>query len=230
MSIFLRSIMLVCLSLLLFPWQVDASQLETYVYQQNTGSQVVFFDWQLTRDDSFHLKTHQQKEFTETTFNSDLSTLSWHIQSPQTRTDLTINRAGDTLVMRGLFEGEVINRGVQIDAAPWYQALSVSLRQFIAPGQETIQFWTIRPDTLDVHQLQATREKSTLLQIGDDSIATIQLKIQPVGWRAPFWSANYWLREKDGVFIRYQGRSGPPGTPLTRIELIDLDVTAPTAD
>lgn len=220
-----RAMSLVCMILLLHFWLAEAEQVETYRYQQQTGEQVDLFDWQLTKGENLHLKTRQQEEFTQTTFNSDLSTLSWNMQNPQSGTDLTVNRAGNTLVIRGLFAGEVINKEVQIDAAPWYQALSVSLRQFIDPGQKSIQFWTIRSDTLEVHRLQVTRQKTTLLEVSSDSVATIQLKIQPTGWRAPFWSANYWLREKDGVFIRYQGRNGAPGTPLTSVVMVSPDAT-----
>jgi len=222
-----RAISLVCMILLLPFWLAEAEQVDIYRYQQQTGGQVDLFDWKLTKGENLHLKTRQQEEFTQTTFNSDLSTLSWNMQNSQSGTDLTVNRAGNTLVMRGLFAGEVINKEVQIDAAPWYQALSVSLRQFIDPGQKSIQFWTIRSDTLEVHRLQVTRQKTTLLEVGSDSVATIQLKIQPTGWRAPFWNANYWLREKDGVFIRYQGRSGPPGAPVTSVVLTDTGFSDP---
>lgn len=224
-----RAIPLVCMILLLPFWQAEAEteQVESYRYQQHTGSQVDFFDWQLTRGENLHLKTRQLEEFTQTEFNNDLSTLSWKIQNPDSQTRLTVERAGNTLVMRGSFAGEVINKEVQIDAAPWYQALSVSLRQFIDLEKESIQFWTIRADTLDIHRLQVTRQKNTLLEVGHDVVPTIQLKIQPVGWRAPFWSANYWLREDDGVFLRYQGRSGPPGAPVTTVVLTDSDLTDP---
>lgn len=222
-----RSLLLFGMLLVLAPWQAEAEQVEIYCYQQRTGSQVDYFDWQLTRGSSLHLKTRQQLELTETRFNSDLSTLRWKIQNVDSQTDLTVDRAGNTLVMQGVFAGEIINKEVHIDAAPWYQALSVSLRQFTDHDKETLHFWSIRPDTLDVHRLQVTRQKNTLIDIGNDSVSTIQLKIQPTGWRAPFWSANYWLRENDGVFVRYQGRSGPPGAPETSILITDSGSTGP---
>lgn len=220
----LRSLFLVCMILILPLWHTDAEQVEIYRYQQRTGSQVDYFNWQLTSGSLLRLQTRQQQELTQTRFNNDLSTLSWKIQNPDSQTELTVERTGNTLVMQGTFAGEVINKEVQIDAAPWYQALSVSLRQFTDHEKETIQFWSIRSDTLDVHRLQVTRQQSTLIEIGNDLVPTIQLKIQPTGWRAPFWSANYWLRENDGVFIRYQGRSGPPGVPDTSIVMVGPDL------
>ncbi len=223
----LRSLLLVCVILAPAPWWVAADQVEMYRYQQRTGSQVDYFDWRLNRSATLHLQTRQEMELTETKFNSDLSTLSWKIQNPDSRTDLMVERRGNTLVMEGTFKGEVISNEVPIDAAPWYQALSVSLRQFVDLEKETVHFWTIRADTLDVHRLQVSRQKTTSLTVGNRSVATVQLKIQPAGWRAPFWSANYWLREDDGVFLRYQGRSGPPGMPLTSVVLADAELTGP---
>ncbi len=218
-----RVLLLIGMILVLPFWQAEAEQVEIYRYQQRTGSQVDYFDWQLSRGSGLHLKTRQQLELTETRFNNDLTTLSWKMQNPESQTDLTVERLGNLLVMKGVFAGKVINKEVQIDDAPWYQALSVSLRQFTDHTAETIQFWSIRSDTLDVHRLQVIRQKNTLIDIGNDSVPTIQLKIQPTGWRAPFWSANYWLREQDGVFLRYQGRSGPPGAPVTSITMIVPD-------
>ncbi len=225
--IFFRSLLLFGMILVLAPWEAEAEQVEIYRYQQRTGSQVDYFDWQLTRGSSLQLKTRQPLELTETRFNSDLSTLSWKIQNVDSETDLAVYREGNTLVMQGAFAGQIINKEVQIDAAPWYQALSVSLRQFTSHDTETIHFWSIRSDTLDVHRLQVTRQKNTVIDIGNDSVPTIQLKIQPTGWRAPFWSANYWLRENDGVFVRYQGSSGPPGAPETSIIITDSGSIGP---
>lgn len=223
----LRSLLLVSLILALAPWRSGAEQAEIYRYQQQTGSQVDYFDWHLNRGAFLHLQTRQQMELTETRFNNDLSTLSWKIQNPDSRTDLIVERRGNTLVMQGLFEGKVVNQEEPIDEAPWYQALSVSLRQFTDHEKDIIHFWSIRPDTLDIHRLQVTRQKNTLIDIGNDSVSTIQLKIQPTGWRAPFWSANYWLREHDGVFLRYQSRSGPPGAPVTSITMVVQDSILP---
>jgi len=218
--IFFRSLLLVFIILVPPSWQSEAAQVETYRYQERTGSKADYFDWQLTSGATLHLKTRDLLEITETRFNSDLSTLSWKIQNRDSQTDLQVERMGNTLVMQGVFAGEVINKKIKIDAAPWYQALSVSLRQFTDHKKETIQFWTIRSDTLEVHRLQASRQKTVLLEVDNSTVPTIQLEIQPTGWRAPFWSANYWLRENDGVFIRYQGRSGPPGAAITSIVMV----------
>lgn len=220
----LRSVVLVCVILASAPWQVAAEQVESYRYKHVTGSQVHYFDWQLNSGETLYLQTRQQLELTETRFNSDLSTLSWKIRDSDSLTDLTVERRGNSLVMQGTFKGEILSKEEPIDEAPWYQALSVSLRQFVELEQESVHFWTIRADNLEVHQLRASRQKNTSIMVGNDSVATIQLKIQPTGWRAPFWSANYWLREKDGVFLRYQGRSGPPGAPTTVITMVSRDL------
>lgn len=219
MSFINRSVRLLFIILIPFSGQTLAAEVEVYRYQQRTGVETEYFDWRLTKGTDLHLHTRQQEESTTTVFNRELSTLSWSINNPRTRTDLTVTRRGDLLVMLGLFEGDDINKEVQIDPAPWYQALSVSLRNFVDPQQDSVEFWIIRPDTLEVHRLQVIRQKITSIDIDDRTFAAIELKIQPTGWRAPFWSANYWLRKDDGVFIRYQGRSGPPGTPLTSVAL-----------
>jgi len=40
------------------------------------------------------------------------------------------------------------------------------------------------------------------------------------GILAAFWQANFWFRESDRIFIRYQGTHGPPGTSETVVLLL----------
>jgi hypothetical protein len=34
------------------------------------------------------------------------------------------------------------------------------------------------------------------------------------GILAPFWKSDYWFALPEGVFFRFKGTSGPPGSPM----------------
>ena len=98
------------------------------------------------------------------------------------------------------------------DALPWYQATSLSLRDLVSSPERERRFWTIRLDTLTVHQLKATK-KGVERSGTDDPLLRIRLSLP--GLLAPFWQSDYWFTLPEAVFFRFEGPSGPPGSPQT---------------
>ncbi|MEA3363760.1 MAG: hypothetical protein U9Q61_10900 [Thermodesulfobacteriota bacterium] len=203
-----------------------AQSVEQHRYLKKTGSVIIPFNWQLEQGDNLKLTTDLGKERDITRMDADFSTQSWSIDDPTAKTKMGVFRNGNELTFSGVFKDKKIERTVTIDAAPWYQALSLSLRQFTDPSREHIEFWSIRPDNLAIHHLQVTREAEEILTLEGISSTAIKLKIRLTGLKSAFWSCYYWLRKSDGVFIRYEGPSGPPGWPLTIVELIDTSAQA----
>lgn len=114
-------------------------------------------------------------------------------------------------------ERELI-RKIEIDDAPWFQALSYSLRQFISSRETEMEFWHIRQDTLEPVKLSA-RKLQKEMETKCNGEPAAEVEIRPVGMLGRFWHASYWFRKKDNVFCRYEGRHGIWGAPLTVISL-----------
>lgn len=203
--------------------QASGLSVEQHRYLKKTGTKTQFFDWRLEKGSDLVLTSVLGTEHDVTRMKADFSTYSWTVDDPAVGTHLSVSRNGKTLIMHGMFKGKKIQRTVTIDEDPWYQALSISLRQFVDPQLMSRKFWTIRSDTLDVYRLQVHREEQAVKGMeGKYGGQAIRLKIQLTGFRAAFWSCHYWLRKMDGVFLRYEGPSGPPGWPMTTVKLIDL--------
>ena len=82
-------------------------------------------------------------------------------------------------------------------------------------------FWTVRPDNLDVLTLQATREGGGRLPMEDGGeVLANKVVIRLEGLMSALWSAEYWFRQGDDLFVRYRGTHGPPGVPETVITLV----------
>ena len=221
MSAIVNSCILLFCGLFVLPVQVAGSTAEEHLYLRKTGAETIYFNWRLEPGAQLRLITDLEQERDITRMNSNLETRDWSVKDPAQKIDLQVTRRGNKLLMTGLFKGKTISREVSIDGAPWYQALSLSLRQFTNPNRDHLEFWSIRPDTLDVHKLQVTRSDEEQVDMEGTMTRAIKLKIQLTGLKSMFWSCHYWLRKKDGLFIRYQGPSGPPGWPETIVELVD---------
>jgi len=79
----------------------------------------------------------------------------------------------------------------------------------------------IRMDNLEPIRLKAVRLEPEAIAVFGKTVMTHKLKITLTGLLQNLWSAHYWFRSSDGVFLQYKGANGPPGTPETLIQLLD---------
>jgi hypothetical protein len=197
----------------------SVSLTEEHQYLKSTGHENINFDWRLKQGEHFKLRTVIGSEVDLTRMDDDLKTFSWSVIDPEIKTALNVERHEDNLIFTGQFKGEAIQRTVSITAEPWYQALSMSLRKFNRSSYKKKKFWSIRPDTLDVHLLEIIKDGDEVIQLKSEPCQVSRIKIQLSGFKSVLWSSHYWLRKEDGLFVRYEGPSGPPGWPLTTVTL-----------
>jgi hypothetical protein len=145
------------------------------------------------------------------------NTLRWRILSEEA--DITAQRVGNYIQLDGTRDGKTIRQNVKIDDSPWYQSLSYALGAFSQSRRDSVKFWIVRPDNLDVVKMRATRIGEEEVTTDKGLVLTRKVKISANGFLSHFWKAFYWFRESDGLFVRYRGVNGLPGTPSTTIQL-----------
>ncbi|MDD2464279.1 MAG: hypothetical protein PHI97_09795 [Desulfobulbus sp.] len=218
----LRAILPFCLALLLMATMAPASTRELR-YREQTGEHSLLFFWQAQSAPdkvTVTVTQHQGEEVYTSVNTSQGMTLSWRY-SRQPDTDVRVERKDNLLLFSGRFEGKEVRKQEKIDARPWYQPLSFCLHCMEKRRQDKATFWTIRPDNLDVLTLQAEREGSDrLTDIDGSEIPANKVVIRLEGLLSALWSAEYWFRQGDDLFVRYRGTHGPLGVPETVITLV----------
>nr|WP_321465756.1 hypothetical protein [uncultured Desulfobulbus sp.] len=215
--------LILCLSAqLLLTSLVFASSRELQ-YREQTGGDSFFFVWNADTEPNEVTVTVTQRQKNEvyTSVNTpEGTTLSWrYVRDPDT--DVRAERRGNVLVFSGRFEGKKVAKEEKIDARPWCQPLSFSLHCMEKRKQNKTSFWTVRPDNLEVLTLQAEREGAGRLTSAEGGeILANKVVIRLEGLMSGLWSAEYWFRQGDDVFVRYRGTHGPPGVPETVITLV----------
>lgn len=190
---------------------------ELHTYTEITGERQDSFAWRLSRTGArVEIESTGERERIVTACDGSGATREWKIVAAGQ--DLTVTREGNTLVFKGVMQGNTVAKTVSIDDTPWFQALSYSLRQFIASPEETTEFWHIRSDTLEPVKLSAAK-----IGLSTEDVCAghkgFLVEIRPVGVCSPFWQASFWFRSGDHIFCRYESRHGGWGTPLTVISL-----------
>ncbi|WP_305041533.1 hypothetical protein [Geoalkalibacter sp.] len=198
----------------------SASPLEQYCYEEREGQKVGHFSWILEATEPVRLRSIDDRQEHINLFTGDWESRSWRLIDQKKNTDLQVERREEQLVFAGTWQGQALSKTQAIDQAPWYQALSVALRRLVASDAGTLEFWMVRPDTLEVRRLRAQPQSLETIELDDVRHSARRIRITAVGVPTWLWHGDYWLRATDGVFLRYSGRSGPPGSPLRQIELI----------
>jgi hypothetical protein len=188
---------------------------ELHYYQKVTGTVVNEVEWRLTKGDFYQLDCIMPDERHVTVTDGDYDTRSWKMTSSDGKTELVAERIDRTIIIRGRFEGEPVDKVLDIDDRPWYQATSLSLRGFLDSDDTECVFWTIRLSTLKAHKIKAVKKGVEQLEENDDHLFRIRLTLP--GMLAPFWKSDYWFVQPEGMFFRFEGPSGPPGSPMTTI-------------
>ena len=192
---------------------------EIYRYIENTGPQTSFFTWQLDFNNELMatVTSREEKVLYVNICDQSGATCTWRMEKEDVR--IWAQRRGNELYVRGREAGEPIEKVFSLDSAPWFQPLSYSLRRFLATDEQKQVFWMIRLDKLKPMKFQAVREGVEEIATTGSKCKAVKIKISPTGLFSCFWHAYYWFRQEDGLFLRYEGTHGPPGTPKTIINL-----------
>ncbi|MDF1580176.1 MAG: hypothetical protein P1P74_05270 [Desulfuromonadales bacterium] len=193
--------------------------LEHHSYLQTIGSESTQLDWRLLEAQPLKVRTSLGHEVDLTSVDASFSTWLWELSDHNIGTELRVERRGNALEISGSFRGEVINRQLAIDDAPWFQTLSLSLRAFLNGSQKMIEFWCLRPASLKVYKLRAVKKGSEAIAVPHGTVHADRVEIRLAGVGGFLWKADYWFRRNDAVFLRYVGPSGPPGSPNTIVTL-----------
>lgn len=188
---------------------------ELYHYREVTGTVIKEVAWHLTKGDCYRLVCISPAERHVTITDGNYNTLRWEMMSADGKTQLVAERRGRTITICGCFEGKPMNKVLCIDDSPWYQATSLSMRGFIDSDETECIFWTIRLKTLNAYKIKAIKKE--VEQFEANKVHLLRIRLTLPGVLAPLWKCDYWFDFPAGVFFRFQGPSGPPGSPTTTI-------------
>jgi hypothetical protein len=189
----------------LFPFSVDANILEKYYYSRTIGSKNTLVEWKLEEQDLLKLTWTANDETVVAWHDSSLTTQKYLISRPGEQTRVTVERFDNSLLITGNFKGKAIEKRLTIDPLPWCQSLSISLRPFVLSCNDFLEFWILRPDTLKIYKIRASKLSSERLACNGRTINIQKVRLNLTGMLSFIMESYYWFRKNDGVFIKYLG-------------------------
>lgn len=211
------------LLVLLFPINVMAMQDIQIVhhYIEKKGSFTEKVEWSLSQKEGFCLTYKKATEIHVTKTDETLSTLSWTMDDYVRECSVIAKRKNNTIFLQGNLKGQPINKSIKVDDSPWFQASSLSLKNFAISNEKQIKFWTLRPKTFEAYKLKAEKSGVENLQFNDRTIKTVKIRLSLDGWLSPLWSSTYWFSARDGLFLYFEGKTNRLGTEKVTVTYVD---------
>ncbi|MEM6844038.1 MAG: hypothetical protein AAF632_17555 [Bacteroidota bacterium] len=197
---------------------VSPASAQQYVYAGLFGENA--YEIQV-RKQSGVLILEEEKRYSKHTFHSEMGTEKWVLRDEKENHDFTAQRTGNQIRVSGTFQGKSIEKTVNLEEGLWFNKLDHGLSEFAASDQQEISFWALKlMSDLDPLKLNAKKVSRETLDISGQTYQAVKVKLTIDNFMlSKLWSAELWYRASDGLFLRYEGANGGPGTPKTIIEL-----------
>jgi hypothetical protein len=192
------------------------------IYRDTTGSREILIHAQeepFSQGLLFRSKL-SDGDFYEVEYGPLDTTVRFLVQSMARKLDYTVIREGNLLRYAGVMGGKPLARTQKIDGNPWFETIEISFRGFSRSARTTPSiFWVVQPWEAKAYLMQAVNEGEETISVGTTQIKAMRVRVNPSGLLARFWSALYWFRSSDGLYVRYEAVRGLPGTPPTVVQL-----------
>ena len=154
-----------------------------------------------------------------TVFDSTLHTIRYEFEDIADNSKITAEQAEDKIILSGLLKGKKIYTEQMNDAVKWSQSITYTLSRFSLSDKEEEVFRIFRPDNFEPVIFKAIKTGLDTLEINKRKIPVKKISLRPKGIKSVFWKGEYSFRNTDGLFIKYVGKNGGPGSPETVIIL-----------
>jgi hypothetical protein len=170
-------------------------------------------------DDAVTITAATGHEKRTVTADGTLSARSLVFHNPPAGTSYQAIRAGNKITVKGQLRHRSLQRTFTVGNAPWWQAIEQALERFARTKAGFMKFRFINADECELHEMEATREGVETVTVDGRAVRAVRVKVNLPGLASLFWRADYWFRERDGTFVRYETVAGPGGQRIT-MELI----------
>jgi len=193
-------------------------------YKIAIGEDIYYSSFSIAKTDSIILYIYRHEAEEQINYyNQNGITQKFTYKDSVNNVDLIAIKDGRNIILKGTSGEKIIDTVIKIDERSWKQSMSYSLSGFAFGDKEKIEYWIVRLDKFKGEKMQAEKAGNEDITIKDKEYQAVKVIIKAAGLRSKFWSGHYWFRVSDGLFIKYEGWNGLPGSTKTIIELLEKE-------
>ena len=195
---------------------------DEFLYRVTVGQDTVTSQITIsTLQDGWRVLTQTGSEYTEALIGPDGLTREWTLRNAETREHVTAVLKQNAIQVTSEIDGKSVKHSLDLEGKPWYQFVGLSAKNLISSNQDSRSFRIVNPADLGIVKLKLIKK-----EISDRNLAGRQRQVLHMELRSDnlllqsLWKADYWFDADSGLYLRYEGINGGPGTPKTTVELI----------
>ncbi len=150
-------------------------------------------------------------------YSAGYNLLSYKEQNA-TEEGVTVTKEGPCLLINQNIKNKQKMKSHKLGDSPWVQDFKFGFRPFLLGQNKSFLFQIIDIDSLDVHDMVASKDIEESIQIGNHTYNTQKIKITLKGFKKKFWTGYAWFDKKTNQMIKYRANKGP-GTSYTEVVL-----------
>jgi len=180
----------------------SSEQSTSRAYTETRGPVVTTVRYGVSRDSgSIRVTSVDSASTEEIRWTPGAGTTEWKVTEPARGNDFRAQRTGDLIHVTGTANGKPVDRQIKVDGAPWYQVFGPIMDELLPAGAAQREFWVVDPSDFAAHKMQVRRAGMERLSIRGTIVDTAKIHFSPAGALAPFWGADFWYRQADGLWV-----------------------------
>ena len=198
-----------------------------FLFEISQGDEKAYVRWHTAarEDGLFTLASVNELEKVKHHLISDAgyNTLEWSFEKVFENTNYTVKSKDGQLLFCGVVNGKLVDKSFDCGEKSWFQFHALSLPRYINAEHSKVNFVSVRPDDAKVFELKAEYKGIESVLVKGDSVKTMRIDVSLQGLLSRFGNVTYWFRIDDGVFVKFRGMSGLPGSTPVIYELIKME-------
>ncbi|MBP9854976.1 MAG: hypothetical protein KBD53_08925 [Candidatus Omnitrophica bacterium] len=144
------------------------------------------------------------KEVNEESYvlDQDWSTVQWEVVDSKESLKYSAVREGNKLRLKGISRNKNFEKEFVIDDDPFYYNPKVGLRFLVGSDKESMTFWGMRHDNLDIYKMKAVKKGKETIQVNGQAVEAIRIDWSALQGLTKYFSRTYWFRSSDGNFVK----------------------------
>lgn len=139
----------------------------------------------------------------------DYSLISWRRVCEDEDTDYTAQRNGRVLNIKGKYNGEPIDKELELGGKSLHIYPKYSLTKFVLSDLPKMKLWTLRRDKLSKLPMQAIKKGTKTIMVNGEEVEAIKVYYSITGkMREKHFNHNYYYRKSDGLFLKKEEPKG----------------------
>jgi len=132
------------------------------------------------------------------------STVRWQRRVQSENTDVSAERNGSKVRVRGTYKGKPYDKTHDIGDLSWFQLHEISYEELYSAGVTTANFWTIDRKTMKPTEFRAELQLEESITIMGAPVQSIKYALTVNGVPSILFTSHFWLRKTDGRFLKLE--------------------------